>query len=484
MYLDSSPKKKFTGNQNNKQAWISIIIFAFITVALLIIGAAKILSLLYPLGAIVVGIFLYKRYPIIYISFTLWLLFVGHLVIRLIGYKLGGFGPFGGSLLLVPFITSLALIKTLPSLYKNGDGLPFIICLGSVFYGCLIKFVRQPLGDFNGELTAVLGYLSPILFGLYLYINWRNYPRYRDIIQKTFFWIVLVTSVYGIWQFLIAPAWDIHFARITWGENSWMGKTEPLGMRVNSTMSSPYSFALNLLPGLLLLNTSTSKFRWLAIAPGYIAFFLTTYRTAWYSLVVATLVLFVSLKAHKQFYLLFCLVIICLLSVFLVNIEPFSKVITDRIETFSNLSNDSSALARIESFNLATNILMTEFVGFGIAGESMLDNMGVQSTNNEVLSGNDMGFYAILANFGWIGTIPYLVGILLILHKLFWKFSANFDMFALSARAIVFASVIRVMTSSILIYEFAFPLWFFIGLAMAAHKYHQNLNYTDSQKQP
>jgi O-Antigen ligase len=469
MLSNSSPLKNiFIQSQNTKPAWFAISAFVFCVVVLIVVGAAKILSLLYPLGSLVVGIFLYKRYPIMYISFTIWLTFLSNLVAKLNGYHLGGLGPLGGAFLIVPFLTIFAVLKHVPNLYKNKDGLPFISCLIVILYGSTIKLIRQPMPDLNSLITSELSYITPILLGLYLYINWQDYPKYREVMQKTFLWIVLVTSLYGIWQFLVAPAWDTHFMRVTWGENSWMGRTEPFSIRVFSTLSHPYAFAVNLLPGLVLLNISSNKLRWIALPLGYLAIILTAYRTAWYTLFIALFLQVISLKMNRQIYVLSSLIIVTILMILFVNIEPFSTFAIQRFETFSNLSDDSSALERIEQFQNATKILLTEFIGYGNDGQEELSRIN----NNNLLSGYDMGFYQFLACYGWIGTITYGIGILSILSKLFQS-TGKLDVFAISARAIVFASVLRVATSSILLYEFAFPLWLFIGVSMAAYKYNK-----------
>jgi hypothetical protein len=133
--------------KNDKVLWFIIPIFIVIILGLLAAGAAKISSVAYPLGAIAIGFFLYGRHPIAYVNFTVSILLLGHLITRLIGYQIGDLAPFGGALLLIPFISVISLIKNLPELYKKGDFLPFALCLGSIFYAILIRLIRQPLGD-------------------------------------------------------------------------------------------------------------------------------------------------------------------------------------------------------------------------------------------------------------------------------------------------------------------------------------------------
>jgi hypothetical protein len=164
------------------------------------------------------------------------------------------------------------------------------------------------------------------------------------------------------------------------------------------------------------------------------------------------------------------LILVILLIVLFANTEPFSTVILKRFETFSNIAEDGSGLERVEQLNRATSALMSEFIGYGNNGQEELSR-----ANNYLLSGYDMGLYQYLACYGWIGSLVYGTGILLIIIKLCQNFPGKSDMFAVSARAIVFACIARVMTSSLLLYEFALPLWLFVGISMAAVKYHSNV---------
>ena len=69
--LNISQKRSFNFLQP-ADAWGTIILFVFVTALLLGIGSlgSKILNVLYPLGAFVVGWRLYFRHPVLYTGFV------------------------------------------------------------------------------------------------------------------------------------------------------------------------------------------------------------------------------------------------------------------------------------------------------------------------------------------------------------------------------------------------------------------------------
>jgi hypothetical protein len=441
----------------------------------LLFGVAPVLVWLFPIGSLVVGIFLLLRYPVLYVGFTWWLWFLGPLVKRLIDYR-SGFNTFGGYTLTPLLVTSIALItlvQYLPKL-RTQSGLPFLLCFGSVFYGFVIRLLRQPIVlDFR-ELLMLLTWLSPVLFGFHLFVHWRSYPAYRQQLQHTFVWGVLVMGGYGVLQFLVAPEWDRFFliTRAAEFNLAWMGIPEPLGIRVWSTMSNPITFSCNLMPGLLLLFVHRGFLPIVAGMVGYLAFLLSLARTGWYSWLVALLLYFFSLRGRYQFRMVTSLIALALIVLPLTTIEPFSSTIGSRLESFSTLQQDASYEARVEQFNQAIRYALSEVVGQGLIGYGGIPTSAGRISNT--ISSQDNGYLALLVSLGWIGTIPYMTGVTLLFVKLFQNSANRNDVFVVAARAIAFASLARAGTSAVVFDEYAMPIWSFLGIAIAAHRYYQN----------
>lgn len=470
------PTKSFRLYLQPAPAWSAILGLVILLALGFVAGAGRLLIPIFPLSAFAIGVFLYRRYPVLYIGFTWWLWFLSPFVRRLIDYQSGYRTPWPEILapLLVTAISFATLVRHLPKFF-NQDGLPFILCIGSVLYGFLVGLIRQPITDFDREIIILLSWLSPIAFGFHLFVNWRNYPSYRQNIQRVFFWGVLVMGVYGIWQFLVAPAWDRFFLTIRGFEEDqggWMGNPKPFEIRVWSTMSGPRQFAANLVAGLVLLFISQEKLRFAAAGVGYLAFLLSRARTGWYTWLVALLLFIVSLKGRRQLLTIVGIAVLTLLVLLLTTIEPFSTVIGSRLETFSDLSNDVSLQSRLEQYNRTIDYALSEYLGWGIIGN---EGIPTGDASAGIASSNDNGYLRLLISLGWLGMIPYLIGIALLFFKLFQPSSQSYlDIFAIASRAIALSSVVRMATSDISSDDYAMPIWGFLGLAIAAHKYYSH----------
>lgn len=260
-------------------AWTAILGLCILSALLIMVGAGKILNLAFPMGAFAVGTFLYFRYPLLYIGFSWWMLFLTPLVRRLSDYR-GGFTDPSPMLLAPYLVTGLTLItcwRHFPKAYRQG-GLPFVLSFVGVFYAFLIGLInRQPTVVFR----EVLDWLPPVCFGFHLWVNWQDYPSYRQNIQRIFFWGVLVMGVYGIVQFVVAPEWDLLWMNSTDIASSNGGKPGPFALRIWSTTTSTEPFAGIMAAGLLLLATRKGALSISASVAGYLSLVLTMVRSAW-----------------------------------------------------------------------------------------------------------------------------------------------------------------------------------------------------------
>lgn len=482
-----SNKKSLSLVLQPRPAWNAILALILVTGATLLVGRGSIVGIIFPVASLAVGVFLYRRYPVIYLSYSLWLWFLGHIVGRLFSYKMGyligGPGTSGALIASIPFF---ALIQGLPKSIKNRDQifLAFTLCISSIVYSFFVRLISNPTPEgIQRDIVLILTTISPLLLGFHLYINWQNYPNFRSNLQKTFLWSAIVMGGYGLFQFLVAPGWDTQWMITSEGDReSWSGKPEPLGIRVFSTMWDPYAFSLNLMPSLILLLFSSSNLRFVGLSVGFLSFLLSTYRTAWYSFVIAILVFVISLKSQKQIRILLILMSVVLIIFFLSTSEPFVSVISQRFGSFSNMEEDISGQGRIELFNQLFEISISELIGKGLnVGDIIVDN----NPSSTIRFWNyDQGFLQLLLSMGWIGTVPYLAGIIILLSKLFRNRLVQIDMFAASARAIVIASLSRIFTSSILLGGFALPLWIFLGVGAAAYNYHKATTIVASKVKP
>ena len=456
----SLPTQGFKPSLQPALAWIVILGFILMTAACILAGAGKILNLAFPMGAFAIGVFLYLRYPILYMGFTWWIFFLAPLVRRLADYRSGFTDP--SPILLSPFLVILVTLATLyqnlPRTHRQG-GLPFVLSFAGLFYGLLLGiFLGSPIRVVKGGLES----LTPVLLGFHLFVNWRNYPSYRQNIQRTFVWGVLVTGIYGMFQYLVAPEWDRFWLIKT--EMLTAGTPEPLGIRVWSTMNGPLVFAVVMMAGLLLLFSYKGVLRIPASVVGYLSFLLSLVRTAWGGWFVGLLALFSSLKSSQQMRLIVIFIVMVALVLPLTNIEPFSEIISARLDSFSNLETDGSSVARRETYGQLLVPALTSFLGYGIGN---VPNFG-RPLDSEI-------FFALFS-LGWLGTIFYMGGFILLLFELFRSSHSPIDPFASTARAIVLAGCFMLPLAPVM---YGFPgavIWGFLGMGIAAKKYYRHQN--------
>src|SRR4028118_651333 len=381
---NNSRKQCFSLTLKPQAAWMAILGLLLITALCLAAGLGKVLNIIFPAGSFAVGLFLYLRYPILYVGFTWWLFFLTPFVRRVADYRSGFTDPRPMLLapLLVAMITIVTFYRNLPKAREQGS-LPFVISAMSVFYGFLVGLIN---GSPVPAIISLISWVSPILFGFHLFVNWRDYPSYRENIQRTCRWGVLVTASYGVYQYLVAPEWD-RFWLIETKLYTSMGTPEPLGLRVWSTMNSPLHFATVMIPGTILLFIGQGMLRIPAVVLGILSLLLTTVRTAWGGWMVSLIALLGFLKGIVQMRFIAMLLVIAILVVPLSTVEPFAQVIQSRLTTLTNVGDDQSAKDRAGLYALMIDDALKEFIGNG----------------NGTLRPIDSGVLDMLFTLGWLG---------------------------------------------------------------------------------
>jgi len=465
--FNSFSQKEFSPQARATESWIVILGFLLLTATCYFAGMTGVLRLTFPVTAFVVAIFLYLRHPILYIGFTWWIWFLTPLLTRLVDYKVG-WDPTRQMLVapyLVVFVTIATFLKHFPRMMRQG-GLPFILSAIGVVYAFLVGMIyNDPLPVVRG----LLDWLSPILFGFHLFMNWRDYPSYRQHLKLVFLTGVLVIGTYGLYQFVVAPDWDRY-----WLTNSKMftssGKAVPFGMRVWSTLHSVGPFAAVMQTGLLLLLTNSGPLIFPASIVGYISFLLSQARTNWGGWLLGMIMIMGSVKARIQMRLIMVFLVMSLCIVPLLTIQPFSQVVGSRFETFSNLDKDSSMKDRTGSYDRNLNLALSNGLGNGLGNIWKVDEKTGQLEAIVI----DSGILDIFFTLGWLGAIPYLSGLILIIVSVSQYKEARFDSFASAARAIGISSCLEIVMSSGMLSISGMILWGFLAMAMAAHKYYQH----------
>lgn len=458
-------------------AWRAIFVLV-ISVAVSLIAGSVIAIITFPLASMIVGWFLYRRYPLFYCSYVWWMWFVGSLVRRIIDLRCGYFtpGPWTLTPTLVTAISILTLLKHLPKAYKQGS-LPFVVASASCLYGCLIGIV-QDASEIDKTIVLLLSWSAPISFGFHLLIHWRDYPSYRQNIQRTFLWGVLFMGFYGIVQYVFAPPWDVFWLKTIQakGGASSFGDPEPFGIRVFSSTTSPQEFAITIGAGLILLFCIRGSQQLLANGLGYLSILLSLARSGWLSWLFGMLVFFRALKSNLQIKMLINVLITILILLPVTTIEPFSTVIGERIESFSDVDDDGSLSSRKEAANALFGVALVEFVGGGLRNP-IAPNVKIEMKDSYVIGDN--GILVLLFSLGWIGTLPYLLSLTLLIFQIRQTCLKNKDLVLQASYGIILGLLSQIFFKTVTDATMAVFLWGFIGIGMSARNYY--LSQTKSQ---
>lgn len=467
LLFNSFLQSSYSPEDRSAQSWVIIFSFILFISTCYFVGAANLLRIIFPVSALLVGIFLYLRHPILYLGFTWWIWFITPLLARLIDYRVG-WDPTRQILVapyLVVLITTASIIKNLPRALKEG-GLPFILALIAVIYGLLVGLLyNQPISVIRGFLD----WFTPIIFGFHLFINWRDYPSYRQNIQRVFIWAVLLIGAYGIYQFIFAPEWD-RFWLVESKMFTSAGSPKPFGMRVWSILHSPGTFGAVMQTGLLLLFTSYGPLIFPASVVGYLSFLLSQVRTSWGCWLLGILIMLGSVKAKVQMRLAVIILIMVLSIIPLVTIKPISEVVTTRLESFSKLEEDSSFQDRFKTYDRNLKLALSTPLGNGVGN---IWEVNEKTGQIEVVV-IDSGILDMFFTLGWFGAIPYTSGLVLILVAVINCTEAKRDVFISAARAIGISSCAQLIIYSGMLGVAGMIMWGFLAVSMAAHKYYKH----------
>ncbi|PSN76403.1 glucose-6-phosphate isomerase [filamentous cyanobacterium CCP4] len=439
------------------QAWAPILALVIFTALCLLAGAGGILRYTFPVGALLVGAYLYQRYPILYMGFTWWLWFLIAWLARVVDLQ-AGWDEQRVMLITPVLVTSLCAItvfKHLPTSCSRG-GMPFVLGIVGVCYGFFLGLVQHPVFP---VVRALIDWLPPVLFGFHIYINWRDYPNYRQNLLRVFLWGVLVMGAYGVYQYMVAPEWDRYW--LTSSGIKSMGSPTPRGMRVFGTLHSTGPYASVLMAGLMLLFANPSPLKPVVAGAGYLGFLLSSVRSVWGGWFVAVIIHMSSLKSNLQMRLIVAATIMMVCVIPLSQVQPFAGVIGPRLQSLTNLGNDRSFNARTEIYDENFNSALLQGLGNGL---------GAITRENVV----DSGVIELLWTLGWMGTLPYLIGILLLFMAALMHTESRFDPFVSVSRAISVSIVLQLIIASTMLGVSGMMLWGFLGFTAAAHQYYKH----------
>ena len=455
---DLSSIETDTGRSYKGQVYGALLVMIAVPVLCISGNQAGLLRIVFPVLSLAVGGFLFWRSKPLYVGLVCWLWFVTPFLRRMADFQ-SGWAPTSAVLLAPYLVTGISAISLLTSLKDFGErkSLPYVCALVGIAYGTIIGLVHFPV--FN-VLQALLNWVVPVIFGFFVYQHRELYPEFKKAIEQAFLYGVLLTGAYGIYQFFTLPDWDK-----MWMLNVQMnsfGAVEALKVRVFSTMNAPAIFAAVMTCGLLLLFSIKGKLRLLAAACGFLALILTMSRASWLSLVAGFLFLALQMDMRQRFRMAIVTVVCIVFLLASTQIPAVNDLVSQRIRTFSDPSQDVSYSARVEGHEEAFRQIAQEPFGEGLGST---DTEHGTEGDDAFIGPHDSTLLEFLYSLGWIGTLIYAMGLGAMGLRLMR--SGKSDPFVLSSKAIVIGFVAQCLLNSVLLGVLGFMVWTFASMSMA-----------------
>ena len=356
----------------------------------------------YPLVALLTAALLLWRRPALYLGFTWWVWFLTPEVRRLVDFRVGYTDS--SPVMLTPFLVSgLALFAVLARLSE----LPRAVRLPLAFVAAGLLYAYGVGVLYNGPVTATFDLLTwgvPVIVGAYVLTHAHLIAAFREVTRRAFVWGLLMMGLYAAVQYFYLPAWDAY-----WMDNAGLGSigaSEPLQVRVFSTLNSPGPFAAVMMAGLLLVFTRGGLVTVLGSAAGFLGFALAAVRASWAGWVVGFVVVAASLPLRLRTRLLGTLFLLVLVAVPVFTVGPVAELLSKRLQSFTDLESDTSFNERLELYTSLPEFTAGNPLGRGLGSTGVASSLSAQKATLQNL---DSGIIAVLYSFGILGTL-YFVG--------------------------------------------------------------------------
>lgn len=300
---------------------------------------------MFIVGCAAAGWYAWRQSPIAHLQAALALFTFAPLVRRLVDLA-AGFDP-TGVMLVGPLLAIMVPVPELRRLSERHHPLAPALA-PMIVVGCCVTYATA-LSLFQGEwMNAASGsikWIAPLLYAAALHERARTEPGLLQGAASVFLFILPVTGLYGIAQYVDPPAWDRYW--MTYASITSAGLPEPYAVRTFSTLNGPASFATFTAAGLLMVCFLKSGWKPLLLAaPAALALLLSMYRTGWLSLAVGTLFClpFAATRLGAALALSGILGVVALATA----LTPFGEVIGDRLATLGKVAEDDSAQERLD----------------------------------------------------------------------------------------------------------------------------------------
>jgi len=425
------------------------LVFALAVGAIMFSPAARVLSIAFPAGCLLLGLSLIRRESGLFIEFVTWLFFLTPFVRRVVDFESGAremtiiSTPF--LVLSIPFLLVFARWRRI----INRESSPFYYAMAAVLYGAFIACVHAQL---SSAAIGLLMWATPILFGMYLYSERDNALSIYKGIERALLGGTLFAGVYGLIQYFAIPAWDAAWMRSV--DMVTIGKPEPMEVRVFSIMNSPQILAAFLMVGILLANRVASRWKYLILMAGIASLALSFARSAWVGLLAGFAVYAFRSSAKERFRTVTATLGCVVLAFAAMNVPGLSDTLSARFTTFADLKHDESALDRQETYEHVFEMLRQSPIGIGLGVDNGMGD-----------AENDSSIVAALLSLGLPGSLLFVTALGISLFTLFSVAPGREFPDLLGLQSCLAALVIESPLNNVVNGQIAFLTWSLIGLS-------------------
>ena len=375
--------------------------------AIMVLGGGLVRTV-YPVYVLAVVHFVMTTRRPLYPAFMIAVFAFSPFLRRVADYQ-AGFAVFN-LILLGPYV---GLLPTVPALLRRAFGgrgglnWPFAAILVCVLYAAFLAMFRLA---FIAAAFEGMKWLLPTSLAAFIMAEPAQAETVRRSVVQALCFILPILTVYGVYQFLEAPLWDVYW--MTNIDNPTFGAPEAYKIRVFSMMNSPgtlgvfISYAMTLLAGdsLVCLVIAAASLPLLA---------LTLIRTAWLSVAAGLAVLLIRESGQRRLVLVAGIAAIGLATASLVaspDLPPdINNLVTERLNTFSNLGTDTSADDRLAVYSNFYGRLADSPWGEGFgANASTVSTVG----SNRDVGSIDSGFLETSLIYGIVGGAVYFAALI------------------------------------------------------------------------
>lgn len=460
----------------------SAAVTAFVAATLLLlVGTPGLLRLAFAPMALCVGIFLFFRKPTAYLYFTYWLYFLTCLIRRLVDYRTEY--TESSVMLIAPALVCMVSVlsfRKFPRKIEDGFLVVFIPIV-TIFYGALIGItsLNQPLA----VIKSFVGWITPMCFAGHVYLNWRQYPQFRRVIERVALGGLLVVGTYGIFQFVVAPEWDCIWLRAMAFDPASgpgvYGQAEPFGIRVFSTMNSHPPMAIVLVMLALIAATKQKRLYTFAAFVGMVAVLLSMARAAWLGAALSFVVFAFLARKPKILVNLGALIAMMLIAVFIFAATPAGEGLQQRLMSFTDRKQDISVGARQEGYAKGLSDSAEAPFGRGTGTMEVLYTPVI----NEDFGPHDSALLELVLVFGWLGATAFLLALTIGVLKIYQGCKYTKDIFLTGICGSVVSVLVQSPLNSCLDGVQGVFFWSLLALGLASIQYSKQTVYASSKEQ-